>query len=164
MARVRPRFGSAKPGTVIVTTSYLLQEKEKDRDRDSKKVSKKDKERHAGGDKPRRDVEPPRLIPRTLGGDNRVKATYEARAATDSQARAPPVVVSFALTNTCAFDLKPVSLSLTSSMVARVAAPPADVACLRAGEEGVMRAELSVGSATKPLKVRCAAPPSPPLT
>ena len=54
------------------------------------------------------------------------------------------MVVIFTMSNVSEFALTPVSLNLTSSMMARVTVPPPDMASLRAGDEAKMRAELSV--------------------
>ncbi|EKX52394.1 Adaptor protein complex 3 subunit delta, partial [Guillardia theta CCMP2712] len=135
----------------------------KDKKKDSGKKDKKKKDKKEKSDKksskkdresPRED-QCPRLIPRSLGSDKMIKATYEAKAALDSNAKVPPVIVTVTLTNTGDFTLQPVSINVTTSMNVRLSTPPNELQLLGPGSSAEIRMELVVASVGKPHKVKC---------
>jgi hypothetical protein len=128
--------------------------KDKKSSKEDKKSSKKDSSRRSH-DSADSKLPPPKLKPRNLGGDSRIKATYEAHAVSDSTAKNPPVMLAITLTNTGDCQLGPVTVSLVPSMNVRVSGTIPEVATLMQGDSSSVRIELQVASVNKPQKVKC---------
>lgn len=128
--------------------------RDKKSSKEDKKSSKKDSSRRSH-DNADSKLPPPKLKPRNLGGDSRIKATYEAQAVSDSTAKNPPVILAITLTNTGDCQLGPVTVSLVPSMNVRVSGNIPEVATLMKGDSSSVRIELQVASVNKPQKVKC---------
>ena len=119
-----------------------------------KKDGKKDKKKDKNKDRERDEL--PKLLPRTLGGDKNIKATYVAVASTDSAgAKVAPVNVTVTVTNCGDLTLEPVAINVTGSMSVRVTSPASEVERLARGDSAAVRLQLTVASVAKPLKVKC---------
>merc|ERR1712216_1040988 len=125
-----------------------------DEEREVSKDSKKDKKKDKNKDRERDEL--PKLLPRTLGGDKNIKATYVAVASTDSAgAKVAPVNVTVTVTNCGDLTLEPVAINVTGSMSVRVTSPASEVERLARGDSAAVRLQLTVASVAKPLKVKC---------